>query len=269
MPRLTPPAAASRAARQLDGAAAPADFSEALARGLAVLQAFGDEPPGDAAQLSLADLARRLDLPRATVRRAVLTLQHLGFLTAHGRTYALTPEVLRLASAYLGSNLLSRVVQPACDEVADRLGAPCAVAVLDGADAVMVARALPRQLMPVGAGIGYRVPAAWSALGRVLLAARPVEEVDAVLSAGGADAATRRVLADRLAEVRDRGWAHVVDEAEPGHQSVAVALRRWDGEVVAAMNVGSSTQARTAAWMTGEALDCLTERAAALRALLV
>lgn len=264
MPRLTSDADLRRAARSLDSGAAPADFSEALARGLAVLEAFGED-----SRLSLADLARRLGLARATVRRAVLTLVHLGFLRAEGRTFALTPQVLRLASAYLNGDPTSRVLQPVCQQVVDELGTPCGVAVLDGPEAVMVARALPRQLVDVGAGIGYRVPALYSALGRVLLAARPATEVTAVLRAQIDDGAERVRLQACISEVRERGWAHVADEAEPGHQSVAVPLRRWDGAVVAALYVGSSTQGRPTGWMTGEAREHLLARAETVRPLLV
>lgn len=246
MPRLSPDAAQRRATRRLDGAAAPADYSEALARGLAVLEALGEGGGGR----SVADLARELDLPRATVRRAVLTLEHLGFLRTEGRTLSLTPQVLRLAAAYLSGDPLARVLQPACEEVVAELGETCGVAVLDGADAVVVARALPRRLVPVGTGVGFRVPAASSALGRVLLAHA---------GAPGAD----------LERVRTRGWAFAADEVEAGLQSVAVPVRRADGVVVAAMHVASSTGSRTAEWMTGTARGVLTDRAEALRRLLV
>ncbi len=264
MPRLTEQAAGRRTSRELEGGAAPADFSEALARGLAVLEAFG----GDA-RLSLADLARRLDLPRATVRRAVLTLEHLGFLRAEGRAWALTPQVLRLATAYLDGNTVSRVLQPACEAVIAELDAPCSVAVLDGGDAVMVARAVPQQLMAVGAGIGYRVPAVHSALGRVLLAARPAADVEAVLDARVGDPAERTRLRRLVDRVREQGWAYVADEAEPGHQAVAVPLQRWDGVVVAAMHVGAGTHTRPVEWMTGRARDHLLARAEELRPLLL
>ncbi len=258
MPRLTPGAAGARAARELSGGGAPADFSEALARGLAVLEAFAD----GAGRRTVADLARELDLPRATVRRAVLTLEHLGFLRADGRSLSLTPQVLRLATAYLTGDPLGTVLQPACEEVVAELGEPCGVAVLDGPDAVMVARALPRQLVAVGAGVGYRVPAATSALGRVLLAGRGDgggSGSDGGSGGGGPD----------LDRVREEGFAYVADEVEPGLQSVAVPLCRADGTVVAAMHVASSTGSRTAEWMTGTARAVLTARARDLRRLLV
>src|SRR4051812_43792634 len=116
MGRLTDEDGARRQSRELPGAANAADFSEALARGLAVLAAFGS----DRRRMTQADLARELGLSRATVRRAVLTLQHLGYLGVEGRSYELTPSILRLAQGYLASNSFSAVVQPACEHVAHK-----------------------------------------------------------------------------------------------------------------------------------------------------
>jgi IclR family pca regulon transcriptional regulator len=76
-----------RAQRQTVGAN-PSDYSEALERGLAVLGAFDAEHD----RMTQADLAKRLHLPRATVRRSLTTLVHLGFLTVDGRTYRLRRE---------------------------------------------------------------------------------------------------------------------------------------------------------------------------------
>lgn len=265
MPRLSAPDHHIRASRQLAGDVSPADFSEALARGLRVLEAF------DAAstRLSLADLSRHLDLPRATVRRAVLTLEALGFVESQGRTFAPTPQVLRLASSYLTANAISAVLQPACEELAHQLGVNCSAAVLDGSDAVMIARATPQQLVPIGAGIGFRIPAAPSALGRALLAAQTSDRADEVIDAYTDDRTERRRLKRDMRQVRGKGWAYVANEAEPGYQSVAVPVARWDGTVVAALNIGESSSGRSAGWMTGEGLGQLLRTANGLRQLLV
>ncbi len=100
--------------RRREAALGP-DHSEALARGLLVLGTF------DASHRTqtLSQVATRLDLPRATARRALLTLVALGYLELDARQFRLTPRVLRLASAYLTSNPVSTLLQPACD----RLGA--------------------------------------------------------------------------------------------------------------------------------------------------
>ena len=77
------------------------DFLEAFARGL-------------------RDVARATDLPKPSVRRALHTLTCLGMAASDGRTYRLTPRIMELASAYLGSNMVSTIVQPACERIGDR-----------------------------------------------------------------------------------------------------------------------------------------------------
>lgn len=265
MPRLSAPDEHARANRQLPGDVSPADFSEALARGLRVLEAFD----AVSTRLSLADLSRRLDLPRATVRRAVLTLEALGFVESQGRTFAPTPQVLRLATGYLSANGISTVLQPACEEMAHQLKVNCSAAVLAGSDAVMIARATPQQLVPIGAGIGFRIPAVPSALGRALLAVEHPDRVDEVIGAYTDEPREQRRLKRDMSLVRKQGWAYVANEAEPGYQSVAVPVERWDGTVVAALNIGGSSSGRPASWMTGEGLERLLATAQRLRRLLV
>ena len=70
MPRLKPEHAAMRAA---DPAAR--DFSKALARGLQIITSFGPQTRA----MTLSEVARAVDLPRATARRTLLTLARLGY----------------------------------------------------------------------------------------------------------------------------------------------------------------------------------------------
>jgi hypothetical protein len=75
------------------------DFVEALARGLDVLTAFG---PAHRA-MSLSEVAETTGLARPTARRLLLTLEELGYVRAGAAGYALTPMVLDLGMAYVGS----------------------------------------------------------------------------------------------------------------------------------------------------------------------
>jgi IclR family transcriptional regulator, pca regulon regulatory protein len=259
MGRLADRDGAARQRRQLVGGADAADFSEALARGLAVLAAFDSEHQ----RLTQADLARLLGLSRATVRRAVLTLEHLGYLVADGRLYRLSPRVLQLAASYLTSNAISAVVQPACDRICARVGESCTVAVLDGADVIMIARAVPQRLIAVGSGIGYRVPMVTSALGKVLLAHLTPDERTARLAAVG------HRDEDAFDGIRRDGYCYVANDVEVGFHSIAVPLRRWDGTLVAAMNVGCGTERISPEAMRTEVLDLLRASADDLRGQLI
>src|SRR5262249_60468370 len=116
------------------------DFLEAFARGLRVIGAFGRERR----QMTLSDVARATDLPKPSVRRALYTLSCLGLAASDGRTYRLTPRIMELASAYLGSNLVSTVIQPVCERLAEKTEQSVFAAVLEGYDIVMIAPSLPR-----------------------------------------------------------------------------------------------------------------------------
>jgi len=95
----------------------------------------------------------------------------LGYLASDGRLFRLTPRVLDLATAYLLSNSISAVVQPTCERISAEVQEACSAAVLDGQDIVMVTHASPPRFIAVGPGVGFRLPAFCTSLGRVLLAA--------------------------------------------------------------------------------------------------
>src|SRR4029450_7270881 len=92
------------------------DFLEAFARGLRVISAFGREKK----HMTLSDVARATDLPKPSARRAPYTLTGHGRACGAGRTIRRTPRIMELASAYLGSNMVSTIVQPACERIGDR-----------------------------------------------------------------------------------------------------------------------------------------------------
>jgi IclR family transcriptional regulator, pca regulon regulatory protein len=256
---------ARRSAREVDGNNR-ADYSEALERGLLVLTAFDHSEE----RLTQAQLARKLELPRATVRRALLTLTHLGYVLPDDRSYRLGPKVLTLATAYLTTNPVSHVLQPACDSLAEQFQASCTTAVLDGAAAVMIARALPRHTLPIGQGIGFQVPAARSALGTVLLSGLDEEHRHRYLVRhSGLDEEAMGALETKIAEVATAGHAYVAHDVEVGFHSIAVPLHRWDGAVIAALNVGTNVERISEPEMHERVLPVLRETADMLRSELV
>ena len=68
------------------------DFVSSLARGLSVLTALGEARPW----MTLSAVAEVTGLVRATARRALITLEYLGYVTSEGRLFRLTPHVLEL-----------------------------------------------------------------------------------------------------------------------------------------------------------------------------
>jgi IclR family pca regulon transcriptional regulator len=265
MPKLTR-TTEQRAARG-DGP----DFIESLDRGLRLLQAFAS----DHRPMTLSDIAKACDLPRATARRILITLQKSGFVVGDDRLFSLTPRVLTLASCYLASNQIVSVMQPLMDEVATTAREVCSLAILDGSEAVFIARASPARVFSAGIDIGYRLPAFCTSVGRVLLSRLDDDALAATIAAMTLTAQTPETVTERPAVIatiiadRARGYSLVDREAEPGFRSISVPIRRYDGTIVAAANIGAHVDRIATAEMIARFLPPLREMAAAAQPLLM
>ncbi len=216
------------------------EFLEALARGLRIIETFNQ----DRKQLTLSDIAKLVDLPRASVRRTLHTLVQLGYAEMDERMFRLKPRVLNLARAYLQSNAVSDIVQPALERMSEQTGESCSAAVLDGEDITMIAHASPKRVLPVSAQIGFRLPAIATALGRVLLAALDDRELETFLARLRPEKITKFTVTDRaqlrkaILDIRKAGYALADQEVEIGFRSIAIPLKKLDGRIVAALNIG-------------------------------
>jgi IclR family pca regulon transcriptional regulator len=242
MPRI----GRSEAEQNLADSAGP-EFLEALARGLRVIQSFDR----DRKQLSLSDVAKQVDLPRASVRRTLHTLVQLGFAETDGRLFRLTPRVLTLAGAYLLSNPIASILQPAIERLSTEINASCSAAVLDGDDVVMIVHASPSRILPLSAQVGLRLPAFASSLGRILLASFDDAELDAFLARIRPQKLTDQTIIDKkqlrrtILKARADGFSLADQEFEIGFRSISVALKRLDGKTIAALNIGIHTERGT------------------------
>jgi IclR family transcriptional regulator, pca regulon regulatory protein len=214
---------------------------QSLQRGLLVMQVFSREHP----TMTLSEVARLTGLTRATARRVLLTLAHLGYARSEGRVFELTPKVLDLGYAYLSSLDLASIAEPAMEALVERTHESCSAAVLDGSEIVYVARVPTKRIMTIALGLGSRLPAYATSMGRVLLADLAADQVDELVGPGPFDAVTTRTITkpadlhDELTRVGRQGWCLVDQELEMGLRSIAAPLRDRQGRTVAAINVSS------------------------------
>jgi IclR family pca regulon transcriptional regulator len=247
------------------------DFIESLDRGLRVLELFG----GGQQPMTLSDLAKAADLPRATARRILFTLERAGFVASDGKLFRLTPRVLVLASAYLASNHVVSVLQPALDKLSADAQEISSMAILDGNDAVFIARASPTRVFSSGIDIGYRLPAFCTSVGRVLLSRLSDDELTTTLEAMDLAPLTPFTVTDKkrllqaIKSDRAQDYSLVDREAEPGFRSISVPVRRYDGTIVAAINMGAHVDRVSASEMIERFLPPLREAAASVKSLLV
>ncbi|MEF7615438.1 IclR family transcriptional regulator C-terminal domain-containing protein [Aquincola sp. MAHUQ-54] len=266
------PARAHLASRASTADAAPAqrDLVAGLEKGLQVIEAFDQDRP----RLTIAEVAQRTGLTRAAARRYLITLAHLGFVSQDRRLFALTPKVLRLAQSYMHSARLPRIVQPELHKLAYAMKEASSAGTLDGNDVICIAATSAGRVISSTLQPGTRVPAHCTSNGRVLLAALPQADVDAWIARQTLRPFTPRtvVLAERLrieiAHVRAQGYACVDQELELGLRTIAVPLRNYRGETVAALNISVHAQRMTMDQLVETCLPPLRQSQAMLRQLL-
>lgn len=248
------------------------DFMTSLARGLAVVAAFTRQRR----QLTIAQISQRTEIPRAAVRRCLYTLGRLGYVGSEdGRTFFLQPRILELGHAYMTSSPLAAAAQPVLDRVSELLGESCSMAILDGDEILYVARSsIKDRIMSIDLGVGSRLPACCTSMGRVLLAGLPQDVLAAYLARVRLVAYTNRTVAtaDALARVLERvrgdGYAIVDQELEIGLRSVAVPVRDQRGRHAAAINVGGHASRVTVTELETRVVPELTRAARELGMLL-
>lgn len=219
----------------------PTDFVRSLQRGLSVIQAFSSEHQ----RLTLTEVAQITDMTRATARRFLLTLEHLGYVGTEGRYFYLKPRVLQLGYAYLSSLSVAEVAQSHLERLAQHMHESCSASVLDSEDVVYVARAATNRIMAIGLSVGTRLPAYCTSMGRVLLAALPQNELDHYLEVADLNPRTSQTvftvpqLQQVIDEVRAQGWCAQDQELELGVRSIAVPIQSSNGATIAAVNISA------------------------------
>lgn len=216
------------------------DLIASLGKGLTVIEAFRAEKP----RLSISDVSEATALDRATARRCLLTLHHLGYADYDGKFFTLTPRVLRLGMGALAAMPLAQLVQPWLDQLTEQIGQSSSVSILDETEIVYLARAAQRRVMSIGLMPGSRLPAHCTSMGRVLLAAladpvaRDIVEGSDLTPRTSYSLTSPEEIMKRIQCARADGYAIIDQEIELGLRSIAVPIFNAHGKVVAALNTG-------------------------------
>ncbi|RQP25910.1 IclR family transcriptional regulator [Piscinibacter terrae] len=238
-------------------------YVQSFARGLQVIRSFSAQAP----QQTLSEVAQRTGLTRAGARRILLTLEGLGYVRSNGRQFSLAPRILDLGFAYLSSLPLWNLAEPVMERLVEDVKESCSAAVLDGADVVYVLRIPTHKIMSINLGIGSRLPAYCTSMGRTLLAELDGRTLDQLLQDVPPVRRTERTIVDtaalkeQLVKVREQGWCLVDQELEEGLVSLSAPIRDRAGRAIAAMNISGQVNRTSPAYMVENFLPKL--RAAA------
>lgn len=203
-----------------------------------VLRAF---EPGDA-NLSLAEIATRAELPKSSVHRLIGTLIRTQLMRAEGNgSYALGIGLWELGARAIGGPATQVQLSSIARRTAEHFGETSHIGVLDGWDVVYVARAESQRAVAVRTYIGQRVPAHATATGKALLAAL-IDDVDEhqdhpLTPFTDRTITTRDQLQQELQEVRAKGYATNMGGWQPDLCGAASVIYGYDDRPVGSLGI--------------------------------
>lgn len=245
-------------------------YVQSFARGLEVIRSFSAQAP----QQTLSEVASRAGLSRAGARRILLTLQTLGYVESDGRLFRLTARILDLGFAYLSSMPIWNLADPVMEALVEEVKESCSAAVLDGTDIVYVLRVPVHKIMRISLGVGSRLPAYCTSMGRVLLSGLSDDQVMQRLCASERPRRTSTTVTDpqalleQVRQTRLRRWCLVDQELEEGLISLAAPITSRTGATVAALNISGQANRTSARVMQETLLPALLEAATKISRLL-
>jgi IclR family pca regulon transcriptional regulator len=247
----------------VEGDEKPAEFVEALAKGLAILESFD----ATHAEMTLSEVARRVGLSPAAARRSLITLMTLGYVGQKDKRFHLCPKIMTLGSTFYFSTRIEEVLQPNLRALVETWGDASSIGTLDGDDVIYIAHVSVQRARRAAAVIGARYPACATSLGRVLLAGLPNAALDRYIANVRPAPLTSKSITDptmlreEILAVREAGYSTTVDQLDYGITALAVPIRDIEGRTIAALNTSGYTGKVTPETLVAERLPALREAA--------
>ncbi|WP_433087196.1 IclR family transcriptional regulator [Dactylosporangium sp. CA-052675] len=228
--------------RTLDAAdtATPAGSIKSAERVLQILDLVARHTDG----IDASGIRTALQLPRSSLHGLLRVLSEHGylFMDPESRVYRVGLHAWEVAQAYAHNRNITVLIGPEMRALRDELNETVQLAVLDGLDNVYLAKEESDHPLRLVSGVGLRLPAHTTALGKVLLAGLPTAELRHRLNGVTLQRFTKSTIGDkaellrRLAAVRTNGFAEDEGEYTVGLYCVAVPVRSESGAVVAAVS---------------------------------
>lgn len=220
--------------------------ASSLTRAIAILNALGAPQAASSDGLGVVQIAREIGREKSQVSRTLKTLAEAGFVLRDPETlrYRLGWRLFTLGCAATDQHLLS-VTPHVLRQVVSRVRESAHLSVLEGGEVLTLMSESPARAIQASPWVGRAAPLYCTSAGRALLFDHTDSEVRQLLESGDMPAAGPNAPADidevlvRLRTARQRGYAIVNEEFEPGHVAVAAPVRDFRARVVAAVNVSA------------------------------
>ncbi|WP_367346282.1 SMP-30/gluconolactonase/LRE family protein [Stenotrophomonas bentonitica] len=215
--------------------------AQALSKGLSLLTLIADAPH----PLPFSELGRYSGLPKSTLHRILQTLieYRLVRVDEASQTYRLGTRLFEMAHRVWSDFDLRSAAEPELLRLRELAQETTRLGILEGRDILIIDQRDHVQAMRLANGVGSRMPAVVTSIGKAMMSHRPPEELQRYLSGGPLTALTPHSILD-LAElqremdlIKARGYAVSVEESALGVSGVAAPILDHRGEAIGAVSI--------------------------------
>jgi DNA-binding IclR family transcriptional regulator len=197
--------------------------------------------------LSLMELATRLELHKSTAHRLLMILERHRMVERDPRTgrYRLGLRLFELGALAIARFDIRDCARPHLDRVLFETEETVHLCVLDAGEVLYIDKLEPNRSVRMASKIGRLSPAHCSAVGKAMLAHLPEREVDEILRQHGLPRMTAKTIVTpgnlkaELKLIRERGYAIDNEEAEDGVRCVGAVLLGPNGRPLGAISVSA------------------------------
>lgn len=218
----------------------------AIERAFHILEALSEAENGS----GISELSKDLGLAKSTTFNVLTSLAQLGYCykSAEDGKFHLSLKLFSLGSAAAERLDLRRVAASILRGLADRTGETINLGTIQGDEAVYIDCLPSAHPVTVVTWPGQRLPLHSTALGKALLAWRPLDLAQSILACSDLKAFTGetrtsipQILSD-LERVREQGYALDNEEDALGMRCIGAPVFDQRGEVVAAISLTAPVQ---------------------------
>lgn len=214
---------------------------QSVSHALDILESFTKT----ADELGVTELSKRLGLHKNNVFRLLATLEHRGYIEQNSSTenYRLGPKTLQLGATFIEQRECRRQARPVLESLMAASGETAVVAVLRANKVIYMDSVETDKTVRAVSRIGAMLPAHCTAVGKAQLAFLPPAEIERLYPENnlpgltGKSIRTRDALLAELKAAREKGYALENEECDLDVRSIAVPVRDFSRNVVAAVGI--------------------------------
>ena len=225
----------------MDESARNRSHVQSLSRALKLIETLA----GEDGEMSLTEIATKLEWPKSTVHGILATLRDYRFVDQspeNGR-YHLGIRLFEFGQKAARNWGIREIALPFMHKLNALCGEMVQLATEDAGEVFYLEKIDSTHIIRIVSEIGARLPIHCNGLGKVLLAYRSSSEIKSILTRNGMRRMTGRTITDisqmesELAQVRKLGYALDNQEIMEGLCCVAAPIRDRDGTVKYAISV--------------------------------